>query len=176
MTSLARRRRWNVCLEVFLGCTLLIVASGCSDGDDDGAGSSTTTASVTTTTERTTTTTASTSTSTSSTLASAPVFPEARLTLEHGGPAWAVVLAGSSDFDDSALVTAREAAHEAGYTAGPTDCDDGAAESLGLPGDQGIYTVSVYFGSQAHAEQALTAFRARGVSGAVAEVRTYCGD
>ena len=83
---------------------------------------------------------------------------------------------GSPDFDDPALVTAREAADEAGYTAGPTDCDEGAAESLGLPGDQGIYTVSVYFGSQAHAEQALTAFRARGVNGAVAELRTYCGD
>ena len=51
-------------------------------------------------------------------------------------------------------------------------------QGLGVAGSVQVYAVRlrVYFGSQAHAEQALAAFRARGVNGAVAELRTYCGD
>ncbi|HEY6634770.1 MAG TPA: hypothetical protein VI141_04065 [Acidimicrobiia bacterium] len=128
----------------------------------------TTTRAITTTAEPTTTTLAVT------TLPSLPVFPAEAASLEHGGDIWAVVLAGSDDFDDPGFVAAQAAADEAGYTTGPTDCDLGAAEALGLP--DGTYTISVYFDTEAIAEQARAAFEARSVPGVVALVQTFCMD
>ncbi|HEY7703347.1 MAG TPA: hypothetical protein VID03_00785 [Acidimicrobiia bacterium] len=103
-----------------------------------------------------------------------PAFPPAREDLSQGDSTWAVVLAGAANPDDPAIQAASQAASAAGYTAGWTDCDEGAAEALGLPG--GSITVSVYFESEAHARAAATAFEARGTSGVVAEVRTFCLD
>ena len=104
-----------------------------------------------------------------------PPFPPARDQLVHGDPTWAVVLAGSADPGDTVLAEAELAAGEAGYTTGLTDCDEGAAEALGMPA-QGTYTVSVYLETEEDAEAAATAFAARGVEGVVAEVRTFCLD
>lgn len=104
-----------------------------------------------------------------------PPFPPARDQLVHGDPTWAVVLAGSEDPADPVLAEAEQAAEEAGYTTGLTDCDDGAAEALGLPAP-GTYTVSVYLETEEDAEAAAVAFAARGTEGVVAEVRTFCLD
>jgi len=128
----------------------------------------TTTSSVSTTLPPTTTTTSQPGTT-------APLpFPPGRESLEHGGDAWVVVLAGSDDIDDPVLAEAVEAAEDAGYLTGPTDCDFGAAEALGQPA--GNLTVSVYLASESDAEAALLAFAARGVTGAVAQVQTFCLD
>ena len=103
------------------------------------------------------------------------VFPAVRIDLEHGGATWAVVLAGSDDGEGPEIEAAVQAAADAGYSTGPTDCDDGAPEALEL-GDA-AYTVSVYFTSEDDAQAALEAFHATGVDGgAVAEVTTYCLD
>ena len=85
-----------------------------------------------------------------------------------------MVLAGSATPDDPVLAEAILAAEEAGYTTGATDCDDGAPEALGQP--DGTSTVSVYLENEADAHIALLAFEARGVSGVVAEVQTFCLD
>lgn len=103
-----------------------------------------------------------------------PVFPPARASLEHGADTWAVVLAGSETPDAPALAEAILAAEEAGYAAGPTDCDEGAPEALGQPGEN--LTVSVYLENEADAQAALLAFEARGVSGVVTQVKTFCLD
>ena len=52
-----------------------------------------------------------------------PGFPPANANLTQGGTTWAVVLAGSADFEDPALQQALGAASDAGYVTGPTDCD-----------------------------------------------------
>jgi hypothetical protein len=119
------------------------------------------------------TTTATTAPSQPSTTA-LPVFPPGRESLEHGADTWVVVLAGSATPDDPVLAEAILAAEEAGYTTGATDCDDGAPEALGLP--DGNSTVSVYLENEADAHAALLAFEARGVSGVVAQVKTFCLD
>ena len=129
----------------------------------------------TTSPEPTTTLPSTTTTTQPSTTTSLPFpFPPGRESLEHGGDAWVVVLAGSDDIDDQVLAEAMEAAEDAGYLTGPTDCDFGAAEALGQP--EGNLTVSVYLSSESDAEAALLAFEARGVTGVVAQVQTFCLD
>ena len=98
-----------------------------------------------TTAEPVTTTTAVTETTTEPTRTTMPLpaFPEQRTELVHGEPTWAVVLAGAADPEDPAIVAAEQAATDAGYTVGWTDCDEGAAEALGMPA--GTITLSVYF-------------------------------
>lgn len=103
-----------------------------------------------------------------------PEFPPERTDLAHGGPTWAVVLAGGSTPEDPAIVAAATAAQDAGYTSAWTDCDEGAAEALGMSG--GTITLSVYFETEVDAEAAAAAFAARGIDGVVAEVRTFCLD
>ena len=103
-----------------------------------------------------------------------PGFPTERETLEHGADTWAVVLAGSDNVNDPTLEAAIQAAEDAGYVTGPTDCDEGAEAALGMP--DGTLTVSVYFDTEADAEAALLAFEARGVNGVVALVQTFCLD
>lgn len=123
----------------------------------------------------TTTTTPSTTTVPPTTTIELPAFPPERTSLEHGGDAWVVVLAAAEDFGDPVLVAAQKAAEDGGFTTGPTDCDAGAAELLGLSG--GHYaTVSVYLNTEADAKAALAAFEARDVEGAVGVVQTFCLD
>jgi hypothetical protein len=96
--------------------------------------------------------------------------------LEHGGETWVVILAASEDFDDPVLDQAVDDATAAGYHTGPTDCDVGVAEALGLPENSYLASVSVYLESEADAGAALVAFEARGVGGTVALVQTFCLD
>jgi hypothetical protein len=137
----------------------------------EGTPVQTTTSTVTTTAPPTTTATTAPAQPSTTAL---PQFPPARQDLEHGGSTWVVVLAGSATPDDPVLAEAILAAEQAGYTTGATDCDDGAPEALGQP--DGTSTVSVYLESEADAHAALLAFEARGVSGVVAEVQTFCLD
>ncbi|MDQ3543317.1 MAG: hypothetical protein M3431_05570, partial [Actinomycetota bacterium] len=58
---------------------------------------------------------------------------------------------------------------------GPTDCDVGAAQALGIDSEI-VYTVSVYYASEADARTAQAAFAARGQAGVVAQVQTFCLD
>lgn len=116
------------------------------------------------------------STEPTATTTSEPSFPPARQDLTHGDDTWVVILAASEDSDDPVLSTAVDDAEAAGYQTGPTDCDAGAAEVLGLPEDRHYYTVSVYFSNEADAEAAHDAFAARGVDGTVGVVQTFCLD
>ncbi len=137
---------------------------------------STTTAAPAATTTTTTSAAPETTTTEPAETTTLPPFPPPRESLEHGGEAWVVILAGAGDFDDPVLDEAVTAAADAGYTTGATDCDSGAAEALGMPADEHVVSVSVYFETAADAEAALVAFEARGVSGTVATVTTYCLD
>ena len=108
--------------------------------------------------EPVTTTTAVTETTveTPDTTVPLPEFPEQRTDLVHGAPTWAVVLAGAANPEDPAILTAEQAATDAGYNTGWTDCDEGAAEALGM--QAGIITLSVYFETEEDAEMAAEAF------------------
>lgn len=103
-----------------------------------------------------------------------PVFPPQRENVEHGGSTWAAVLAAARAEDDPAISAAVQAARDAGYDVGLTDCDEGAAEAFGQPDAR--YTVSVYFDTEADARTAGLAFEARNIDAVVAEVRTFCLD
>ena len=171
-----------------LGLALVLAIAACSAEVETGAitSSSTTppvtvadtldaTTTIGTTTSSVSTTLSPTTTTTSRSSTTAPLpFPPGRESLEHGGDAWVVVLAGSDDIDDPVLAEAVEAAEDAGYLTGPTDCDFGAAEALGQPA--GNLTVSVYLASESDAEAALLAFETRGVTGVVGLVQTFCLD
>jgi len=157
-------------LAVFLTAAALITA--CGTTADPAA--TTDDSSPAATTAPDTTTAPTTTVITTETTIPPPGFPEQRTDLGHGDPTWAVVLAGAVDPEDPAITAAEQAAVEAGYTTGWTDCDEGAAEALGMPG--GTITLSVYFDTEGDAEAAAAAFAARGVDGVVAEVRTYCLD
>lgn len=163
-----------------IGLTVMLVFAACGTEPE----AATTFATSTSATTSTSPTTASSTTTVATTVTTAPLqpttsalpaFPAERASLEHGGDAWAVVLAGSENFDDPVLTEAANEAEQAGYTTGATDCDFGASEALGLPAS-GVYTISVYLENEADAEAALRAFEARGVSGVVALVQTFCMD
>ena len=174
-------RRLALCLALALvigacgaaGQTAATTVPSASSTTGDSTLDATTTLrpSTTTTTLPPPTTTTTTSRPTTSAL---PAFPPGRESLVHGGDAWVVVLAGAETADDAALSDATQAAADAGYQTGPTDCDFGAEEALGQP--DGTITVSVYLESEADAQAALLAFEARGVSGVVAQVQTFCLD
>jgi hypothetical protein len=102
-------------------------------------------------------------------------FPPANTNLTQGGTTWALVLAGSADFEDPALGHAAAVASDAGYTTGPTDCDIGAPQALGIDSEI-VYTVSVYYATEAEARAAQAAFAARDLPGVVAQVQTFCLD
>ncbi|MGH8951186.1 MAG: hypothetical protein ACRDX9_07160 [Acidimicrobiia bacterium] len=169
-------KRLTLCL------VLALVIGSCADPDTGATTSAApTTVDTTPATEPATTpTTAPTTlppttvTTVAPTTTALPPFPPGRETLEHGGDAWVVVLAGSADENDPVLAGATQAAEDAGYVTGPTDCDEGADAALGMP--DGTKTVSVYLETEADAQAALLAFEARGVSGVVALVQTFCLD
>jgi hypothetical protein len=147
------------------------VLVGCG-GDDEADATQDPTSSTATSIPVTSTTTGS----TTSTAPASVAFPPENEDLTHGGSTWAVVLAGAEASDAPILVQAQAAAEAAGYRTGPTDCDVGAADAVGL-GTGPVYTVSVYLRSEADARQALDAFHHAGWDGgAVAEVQTFCMD
>jgi hypothetical protein len=165
-----------------------VTMAACGTGAEATTTSSTTLAEETTTTPAdtttssppTTTTIATTTTVQATTTTQAPAttlvsFPPERESIQQGETVWAVVLAGAQTFDDPALEAAVQAANDAGYEfVGPTDCDVGAPEALGLP--ESALTVSVYLNSEADANAAVAAFAARGVDGVVAELQLFCLD
>jgi hypothetical protein len=167
-------------LAMILASTFII---GSCAADPETAATSTVPSPVVSTLETTTTTALTTTVPPTTTATTAPpqpsstalpVFPPGRASLEHGADTWVVVLAGSETSDDPVLAEAILAAEEAGYATGPTDCDEGAPEALGQPGEN--LTVSVYLENEADARAALLAFEARGISGVVAQLRTFCLD
>jgi hypothetical protein len=174
-------------IRITIVATLLLVAAcGGQDGDaadttlgggaDTVAEATTTTAATTTTSsEPETTTTTVEAATTTTTSVTAVEFPPGLETFTQGGEVWAVVLAGGAG-DEPEMAAAEAAAEQAGYSTGPTDCDEGAAAALGLPSDQSWVTVSVYLESEADALLAQQAFAAQNVEGTVAQIRTYCLD
>jgi hypothetical protein len=88
-------------------------------------------------------------------------------------------VAPEGDSQSPALLAADAARAEVGYTSGAgfgsLSCDQGAAEALGA--DPASLTSSLYFETEAQANQAQAAFEARGyeVVGVV-HVTTYCLD
>lgn len=104
-----------------------------------------------------------------------PPFPPSLTDLPDPPDVWSVVLAGSADVDDPVLAQAVADADAAGYFVGPTDCDEGAAEAIGMAGN-GVYTITVYLNSEADARAAAEAFAARGVEATVALVTLFCLD
>lgn len=161
-------------ITTLFAAVALVAACG-GDGSTSDATETTSTpeTTVTTVTPETTTTVAPTTT-TAPVTTTLPDFPKGRTDLVHGEATWAVVLAGAETADDPVIAAAEQAASDAGYTTGWTDCDEGAAEALGMPA--GTITLSVYFETKEDAELAAAAFAARGVDGVVAEVRTFCLD
>ena len=107
--------------------------------------------------------------------AAASGFPPANTNLTQGGTTWALVLAGSADFEDPALGHAAAVAADAGYTTGPTDCDIGAPQALGIDSEI-VYTVSIHYATEADARAAQAAFAARALPGVVTQVQTFCLD
>jgi hypothetical protein len=104
-----------------------------------------------------------------------PPFPPSLIDRPDPPDVWSVVLAGSADFDDPVLDQAVADAEAAGYFVGPTDCDEGAAEAIGMAGS-GVYTITVYLNSEPDAQAAAEAFAARGVDATVALIRLFCLD
>jgi hypothetical protein len=104
-----------------------------------------------------------------------PPFPPFLAELPDPPDVWSVVLAGSADFDDPVLDQAIADAAAAGYDVGKTDCDEGAAEAIGMDGS-GVYTITIYLNSEADANAAAEAFAARGVDATVALVTLFCLD
>lgn len=104
-----------------------------------------------------------------------PPFPPSLTDLPDPPDVWSVVLAGSAGLDDPVLAQAVADADAAGYFVGPTDCDEGAAEAIGMAGN-GVYTITVYLNSEAEAMAAAEAFAARGVEATVARVTLFCLD
>jgi hypothetical protein len=166
----------------------LVLLAACSSDD---AGTTTTTESGTstsgvvvtsTTTPPTTSTTVGATTTTSTvptTSTTLPEFPSAKEPLEHGGDAWAVYLAVADDFGDPSLDEASSLAETYGYFAGVADvnCDQGAAEAVGVSSGGSEAVVGVYFDSEMDANQFVLAYEARGhtVAG-MGLVQTYCLD
>jgi len=149
--------------------------------EPDQSGPSTTETSNTTpsTTEATTSTTEATTT----TAPTLPPFPPED-PLMHGKSTWGLYLVvlpmGQASVDSPEFQAAQQAAIDAGYSQGEgysgIECDQGAAEALGLESGEHI-APAVYFASEDLANQARDAFEARGQSVAgIAHVTTYCLD
>lgn len=169
-----------------LGMALLLVGACSSQtSSSTSAGDGTTTTEVMTTstsstpTTSTTTSLVTTTTTLASTTTSLPPFPSPKSQLEHGGEAWAVYLAVAGDFADPSLDEAAATAQSYGFFAGATDinCDQGAAEAVGLAPGGSEAVVGVYFDSEVDANQFVLAIEARGhaVAG-VGLVQTFCLD
>ena len=183
------RRHRSIIVVAGIAASILVgvvLASGddpaevTTDLVDDSAVPSTTTSTSPSTTVSTTTTTEAPPTTTTTEPPSEPAlpqFPAASDNLVHGGDIWAVVLAVGSDPQGPEVLKAVDAAAAAGYFAGPTDCDQGAPEAMGVDGNPpGVYSVSVYFDTEADARAAVDAFEARSVPAVAAVVQTFCLD
>lgn len=86
---------------------------------------------------------------------------------------WAVVLAGASEPGDPLLEATVADLDRDGHKTSPTNCDRGAAETLGM-NPIGTYTVSVYAESQADAFGLRDQLVSIGLFGEVTEVFVEC--
>lgn len=164
---------------------LLVVGCSSESSSSTTAGNaSTTTEAIATSTSSTPTTStttplATTTTALASTTTTLPPFPVPNSQLEHGGESWAVYLAVTDDFADPALDEAAATAQSYGFLAGATDinCDQGAAEAVGVAPGGSEAVVGVYFDSELDANQFVLAIQARGhpVAG-TGLVQTFCLD
>jgi cytoskeletal protein RodZ len=105
--------------------------------------------------------------------------------LGHGKPTWGLYLVvlpeGQASVDSAEFQAAQQAARDAGYSQAEgysgISCDEGAAEGLGVDPNADLIAPAVYFATEAQADEARTAFEARGqhVAG-IAHVTPYCLD
>ena len=101
------------------------------------------------------------------------VFPPARISLEHGGDAWAVVL-GADENLDAGLTRGVQAAASAGFEAVASGCDRNDAEAFGWTA--GGAAVAVFFSSEGDARRAAQLFERAGIPAAPSLVSTFCLD
>ena len=106
-----------------------------------------------------------------------PTFPP-EAPAEHGGEYWAVFLAVVRGVDarHPEIAEAVQAAKDLGYSGGHGEigCTQGAAEQLRLDPAADYMAVSVFFASQAQAQQFVDAYEP-GVVG-TAKITAYCMD
>jgi len=182
-----RRRRWTVRAGIMatgMAATVAGLVAVRADHSPDtisGPSSEPTTTGEPTPSSPTTSSTTSSTSSTSTTPATTalPEFPPELTGLSQGSPAWALYLAVAPQSDSPELLAADAAAGDAGYGSGTgfsnVGCDWGAPEALGVSSDW--YSAAVYFETESAAEQARSAFEARGHPPVgVVQVTTYCLD
>ena len=91
-----------------------------------------------------------------------------------GARSWAVVVAGASDPYDPSLSETVEVLANAGYSSTITNCDQGAAEALGMEPSES-YTVSVYGPDEDVAAELVEALDEIGLTdGVVTEILVNC--
>lgn len=164
-----------------LAVAFLMLAS-CSPDDADTttteASTSTSTGPTTTTAPVTTTTSPAPTTTLPAPTTTLPEFPPAG-DLEHGGETWAVYIAVADDFSAPNLTDATAQAELYGFFAGTTDinCDQGAAEAIGVAPGGSEAVVGVYFETEPEATQFVVAWEARGhIVEGMGQVQTFCLD
>jgi len=91
----------------------------------------------------------------------------------EGANVWAVVVAGASQPHDTLLSMTVDDLAAVGYQTTPTNCNQGAAEALGMAPAES-FTVSVHFETEAEAASANRKLEAAGLGGIVAMVKVKC--
>jgi hypothetical protein len=99
----------------------------------------------------------------------------------HGGDAWAVYLALSTDISDPEIVEAiallEDLGYAAGWGSGDLACDQGGAQAVGVDPSDGYAMVGAYFDSALDAARFVVALDTRGQSvRGIGRVQTYCLD
>ena len=92
---------------------------------------------------------------------------------ELGDSVWAVVVAGASDPFDPILEDTVGLVTDAGHDTTITNCDEGAAEAIGMLPDAS-FTVSVYAATPDAAAVLHEELAAAGLPGAISEVLVRC--
>ena len=99
----------------------------------------------------------------------------------HGGDAWAVYLAVSTDISDPEIADAISLLGDLGYVAGwgsgDLACDQGGAQAVGVDSSDNYAVVGAYFDTALDAARFVVALDARGHSVlGIGLVQTYCLD
>ena len=151
-------------------CFVLVVATG-----SPGAAAEPTTAPGPSASE---TPAPTTSTPPTTTLAPLPPTQEQPV---HGGDAWAVYLAVSTDISDpeiaDAIALLEDLGYVAGWGSGDLACDQGGAQAVGVDPSDNYAVVGAYFDTALDAARFVVALDARGHSVlGIGLVQTYCLD
>lgn len=105
-----------------------------------------------------------------------PADVESESTTEPATPAetaWVLVLAGASDPYDPILTDTLSEVGDLGYESRISNCDQGAAEAIGMA-PEGTFTLSALFGSEAAAVEASAVLASSQIEGLVTEVVVAC--